>query len=114
MTVGAFLVLDLTAAAVLALWVAVRYANLGPASVGWAVVAFLAGQCVPSLGLWVLPAVVTLRGGIQLALLGVVLPVFFAMFITIAWLMRAFANAVGGPRGGHPVRARKRTSLSSR
>lgn len=104
MTVEVFLVLDLAAAAVLALWVTVRYANLGPRSVRWAALGFLVGQCVPSLGLWVLPDVVGLPWGPQLALLGVVLPVFFVMFLTIAWLLRACASSIGGPRGGHRIR----------
>lgn len=104
---GAFLVLDVAAAAVLALWVAVRHPTLGPRSVGRAVIAFLLGQCMPSLGLWALPGVVTLPWGKQLALLGVVLPVFFVMFLTIAWLMRACADSIGGPRGGHRIRTRR-------
>jgi hypothetical protein len=103
-TVGAFLVIDLSAAAVLALWVTVRYTSLGPRSIRWAALAFLAGQCAPSLGLWVLPDVVPLPWGPQLALLVVVLPVFFVMFVTVAWLMRACANSIGGPRGGHRIR----------
>jgi hypothetical protein len=97
-------VLDLTAAAVLALWVTVRYANLGPRTVRWAVLGFLAGQCAPGVGLWLLPAVVMLPWGPQLALLCVVMPAFFVMFLTIAWLLRACASSIGGPRGGHPVR----------
>ncbi|HET7137500.1 MAG TPA: hypothetical protein VFI04_04035 [Gaiellaceae bacterium] len=104
MTVGTFLVLDLAAAAVLALWVTVRYASFGPRSIRWAALGFLVGQCAPTLGLWVLPDVVRLTWGPQLALLGVILPVFFVMFLTVAWLMRACANSIGGPRGGHRVR----------
>ena len=96
--------LDLAAAAVLALWVTVRYAKLGPRTIGWALVGFVAGQCMPTLGLWLLPSVVALPWGPQLALLVVVLAVFFVMFVTVAWLMRACAGSIGGPRGGHRVR----------
>ena len=103
-SVGTFLVVDLTAAAALAVWATVRYATFGPRTVRWAIVAFFAGQCMPTLGLWVLPDVVALPWGPQLALLVVVLPVFFVMFVTVAWLMRACAGAVGGPRGGHRIR----------
>jgi hypothetical protein len=103
-SLGTFLIVDLTAAALLAVWVTLRYATLGPRTVRWAIVAFLAGQCMPTLGLWVLPGVVALPWGPQLALLVVVLPVFFVMFVTVAWLMRACAGSVGGPRGGHRIR----------
>jgi hypothetical protein len=111
MTAGAFLVLDLAAAAVLAVWLAATEPRLGPRSLGGALAAFLAGQCLPAVGLQALPGVLALGWGLQLALLGVVLPVFFFMFLTVAWLMRAVARTVGGPRGGHPARAARRSSV---
>lgn len=104
MTVGAFLWLDLFAAAALAVWVLVCLPRLGPRTVGWAIVAFIAGQCAPSLGLEVLGSVVRLPHGPQLALVLVVLPVFFVMFVTIAWLMRACIGTIGGGGGGHRAR----------
>lgn len=104
MTVGSFLWIELFAAAALALWVALRYPSLGPKSIGSALLAFLAGQCAPSIGLWLLPLIVQLPDGSHLVLLIVVLPALFVMLLTTVWLLRVCATAYGGPRGGHRVR----------
>jgi hypothetical protein len=97
-TVGGFLWLELVAALMLAAWVMVRYPNFGPRSIGWAIVCALAGATVPRIGLTVLPLVLRLPNGVELALLGVVLPVFAVMFLATGWLMRALARSLGGGR----------------
>lgn len=105
MTISGFLWVDLVTAAVLVAWVIVRYPNLGPRSITWAVVCVLLGATAPKIALAALPLVLRLPHGLQIALLGVVLPVFFVMFLTMGWLIRACAGALGGPRGGHRVRS---------
>jgi hypothetical protein len=104
-TVSEFLYVELIAAVVLAAWLLVRYPHFGPRSIGWALLACLGGLAAPKIGLTVLPLVLRLPLGPQLALFAVVLPVFTVMFLTVGWLMRAFGSALGGgPRGGHPIR----------
>lgn len=103
MTIPEFLLVELVGAVALVAWVFARYPKFGPRSIRGAIVACLGGLAAPKLGLAVLPLVERMPGGLLLALFGVVLPVFVAMFLTIGWLMRACAGALGGPRGGHPV-----------
>jgi hypothetical protein len=107
-TIGGFVWSELFAALVLVAWVMVRYPNLGPHSIRWAIVCALAGAVAPRAGLAVLPLVLGLPYGVDLALFGVVLPVFAAMFLATAWLVRAFIR-LGGPRGGHRVRSSARS-----
>jgi hypothetical protein len=97
--------LFIAGAGALAVWVLTRFPERRPKTLHWALLAFLAAQVVPNLGLAVLPAVLRLPYGPQVVLLAVVLPVFFALFVTVGWLVRAGIDAVGGPRGGHPVRS---------
>lgn len=111
MDVSAFVWIDLIAAAALALWIVARYPNVGPKSLGSALVAFLVGQLIPSLGLVVVQPVVRLPHGIELALLGVALPMFVVMFLTTMWLMRASMGLVGGPRGGQRIRRLSRSRV---
>lgn len=103
MTVGGLLWAELGAAALLAAWVMVRYPNFGPRSILSAVSCAIAGAAAPRVGLAVLPLVLRLPGGFELALFGVVLPVFAAMLLAVGWLMRAFIG-LGGPGDGHRVR----------
>jgi hypothetical protein len=102
----ALISLDVMAAALLALWVLVRYPGLGPRSLVWAMAAFVMGQFAPFLGVRILLPVLRLPHGLVLATVGVVLPVFFAWFLTVAWLFRAILAHLGGPGGGHRVRGR--------
>ncbi len=94
---------DLGAAALIALWVIVRFPRLGPRSLLWAMAGFIAGQVAPSIGLVAVEPVLRFPHGLILALVGVVLPVFCVMFLTAGWLFRAVLARLGGPRGGHPV-----------
>jgi hypothetical protein len=97
--------LELVAAAILVAWVMLRYPRLGPHSITRAIACFaVAGAAAPKLGLLALPLALRLPYGVQVAFLGVILPVFFVMFLTIGWLIRACFDALGGPRGGHRVR----------
>jgi hypothetical protein len=109
MTVGAFLLVELAAAATLALWTAVRFPQLAPGSLR-ATLAVLAGAL---LALQLLPAgvgaVVGLPAGPYLALFGAVLPCLVAAFLAVAWLMRLLAGFLGGSGGGgHRVPALSR------
>jgi hypothetical protein len=108
-TVGAFLWLELLAAGVLAGWTLVRFPHLGPRSVTWSLVAFVGGQCLPGFGLALLQPVLRLPDGVVVGLVGIVLTTLYVMLLTAAWLMRAIASSIGGPRGGHRVRASARS-----
>jgi hypothetical protein len=102
----------LVVSAVLAVWVLARFPDRRPKSIPAALGVFLVGQLVPNLGLVVLPSLLRLPNGLQLALPLVVLPAFLALWLTLGWLLWAIVGAAGGPRGGHPVRkgvARTRT-----
>lgn len=88
----------------LVLWVAIRHPGFRPMSVIGALFAFGVSQLVAQLGLLLIPPMVRLPHGDRLVLVVVVLPVFFAMLLTSLWLLRAVADAVGGPRDGHRVR----------
>ena len=99
-TVPTFLLCELLGAAILALWVVARFPKRGPqtlrTALGISAVAILALRC-SSFGIVPL---LQLPHGQYVALLGFVLPVFFAAFLTAAWLMRALASALGGSGGG--------------
>jgi hypothetical protein len=100
MSVALFLRVELVSAAVLALWVAVRFPTFGPKSLRTAVLfaglslGFL--QCMT----FGVVAVAGLPYGTYLAFFVCVLPAFFAAFLAAAWLMRVLARALGGSGGG--------------
>lgn len=94
----------LVVSAGLAAWLLVRFPSRRPTSVVWALVFFAAGQLVANFGLVLLPPVLRLPHGSQLALPVVVLPVFLVLWLTLAWLLWAIVDMVGRPGGGHPVR----------
>jgi hypothetical protein len=102
--VPTFLVFALLGAALLALWVVARFPERGPRSLrttaGLSVLAVGAMRFLPL----VIPGALKLPYGAYAALLGLVLPLFFAAFLSAAWLMRALASALGGSgEGGLPV-----------
>jgi hypothetical protein len=68
---------------------------------------FLAGQLLAGIAERTVTPVVQLPHGVQLALLGVILPALFGMVLTTMWLVRA-ATGIGGPRGGRPVHGSSR------
>ena len=98
--VPTFLLYELLGAAVLALWVVARFPKVGPhtlrTSLGISALALLVLRCSP---LGVAP-MLRLPYGQYAALIGFVLPVFFAAFLAAAWLMRALAASLGGSGGG--------------
>lgn len=104
MQLGAFVWVDLVAAAVLVLWTANRHPELRPRSVFGVLFAFGVSQLLAQFGLLFIPPMVRLPYGDRLVLVVVVLPVFFAMLLSSLWLLRAVVDAVGGPRGGHRAR----------
>jgi putative effector of murein hydrolase LrgA (UPF0299 family) len=98
--VNTFLLFELIAASLLALWVVVRFPTLGPKSIrsglALCIVALAVFQFVP-LGV---VALTHLPHGAYVALFGGALPGFFFVFLAAAWLMRSLAGALGGSGGG--------------
>ena len=99
-SVPTFLGFELLGAALLALWVVARFPRIGPRSIRSALVlsavALVALRCAP----FGISPMLRLPHGEYAALLGFVLPVFFAAFLAAAWLMRVLAGAMGGSGGG--------------
>jgi hypothetical protein len=95
-----FLSVELAAAAVLALWVVVRFPRRGPQSIRGA--GMLVG--ISLVVLQVAPIAFRLAAhlpfGVYTGLFGCVLPSFFWAFLSGAWLMRVLASAFGGSGGG--------------
>jgi hypothetical protein len=97
---------ELFSAAALAVWVMARFPRRGPRSImsaaGLVVVALALGRLAPA----AIRVVVGAPFGIYVALLGCVLPLFFSIFLTTGWLMRALLGRVGGSGGaGHRIGA---------
>ena len=103
---SAFLWTEVIGAAALAYWFALNRPDLGPRSVRSALVVFAAGQAVPSLGLVVVRPAATLPHGLELVMVGIVLPSFVVMFVTTIWLIRAVTNP--GHRVSRGVRSAAR------
>lgn len=95
MTTGTAVWVYLIAAAILAAWALARFPDAGPRAVPVALGLFLGGQLAPYAGLLVLPPVLRLADGAQLALPLVVLPCFFVAWLTIGWLVRAILESAG-------------------
>jgi hypothetical protein len=99
-SIPGFLSVELVAAAMLALWVVVRFPRRGPQSVRGA--GMLVGLALVAVQL--APAGLQLAGhlpfGVYAGLFGCVLPSFFGVFLSGAWLMRVLASAFGGSGGG--------------
>ena len=103
MEVGTFVWADLAASVLLAAWVLVRRPDLGPRSLRGVAIVFVLGQVVAQIAVALVAPVEQLRHGVQLALVVVVLPALFAMVLSSLWVVRALADAIVDPRGGHPV-----------
>jgi hypothetical protein len=96
----AYLYFELFSAAALALWVIVRFPQLGPKSImpaaGVVLLALAGGRlAAPNVGV-----LVGLPFGIYVALLGCVLPLCFSICLATGWLLRAFLAATHGSDGG--------------
>jgi hypothetical protein len=109
--VSAFLCVELVAAAVLALWVAVRYPGFGPKSLRSSLTVLVVAFTVLQLSTLVEDSLIALPHGAYVFLFGSVLPSFFVAFLAAAWLLRVLAAAFGGSGGGggHRVPARSRS-----
>jgi hypothetical protein len=98
LSVGAFLLVELAAAAALALWTAVRFPRLGPTSLRTAIgLAAIATGLVDALP-YAVRLVAPLPEGAYASLFGCVLPVVFASFLVAAWLFRILAGNLPGSR----------------
>jgi hypothetical protein len=95
-----FLSLELVAAAVLALWVIVRFPTFGPQSLRTAAVVSVFALVFLRLASVAAVLIVGLPYGAYAALFGCALPAFFAAFLAAAWLLRVLAGALGGSGGG--------------
>lgn len=99
-SLSAFLRVELVAAALLALWVVVRYPRLGPKSLRSAMAVAGVAYAVMQFTSLGVALVIRLPHGTYAALFGCALPSFFAAFLASAWLMRVFAGTLGGSGGG--------------
>lgn len=99
-SLSVFLLVELVAAAALALWVAARFPRLGPTSLRSGLVLAVTGMGLVELGAFGVPLVARLPHGTYVALFGCVLPAFFAAFLGVAWLMRLLTGSLGGSGGG--------------
>lgn len=110
-SVTEFLGVEFVGAAVLALWVAVRFPRIGPKSLRSAMAFAAAGFVVMQLASFGVGLLVRLPYGTYAALFGCALPSFFLVFLAAAWLMRLLAGSLGGsggPDSGHRVPAHSR------
>jgi hypothetical protein len=82
-------VIFITAAAVLALWIDVRVPRLAPQSMGARVAAAIAAGAILSLA----PLDAGSRGRLLASMFGALLPAFVAAFLTTLWLLRALRDA---------------------
>jgi hypothetical protein len=99
-SIATFVLVLCAGSALLALWLVVRFPELGPSDMTWALLhvalSIVAAQLmVRSIG-------VVGRSGVPaarfVAAFGVVLPALTYMFVAAAWLIRAAAGRLQGPR----------------
>jgi hypothetical protein len=103
-----YLYIELLGAGVLAAWFLAVFPRKGPktltGAIGPVLIALAAGELAP-LVIWAFRGI---PDALFVVLLGFVLPLFTAFFVTTGWLLRAFVAAVGGRGsggGGHTVGA---------
>ena len=107
LSVSAFLCVELVAGALLALWVAVRFPSFGPKALRPAMALMLVAMCLIRAVSFSIHPLLHVPNGAYLALFGCVLPSFFAVYLSAAWLMRILAAQFGGSGGGgHRVPSR--------
>jgi hypothetical protein len=99
-SIASFVLFLCVGAALLALWLVVRFPDLGPSDVTWALLhvalSIVLGQLILSsigvLGRFDVPA------ARFVASFGIVLPGLTYMFVAAAWLIRAASGHLHGPR----------------
>lgn len=100
MSIANFVLVLCAGAALLALWLVVRFPDLGPNEITWALLHVALSVVV--LQLMVHTIGVVGRSGVPaarfVAAFGIVLPGLMYMFVAAAWLMRAAAGRLQGPR----------------
>ena len=87
-------------AALLALWTVAAFPRLGPKTLRATVVTVFVASLLLQVVSFGVPVAVRLPGGVYLVLFGVVLPVLFAVFLSLAWTLRLLAGWLGGGSGG--------------
>jgi hypothetical protein len=99
-TLRTFLCVEFAGAALLALWTVAVFPRLGPKSLRSTLVVALSAFAL--LKLLPFGVSLTLPQGSFVALLGLVLPGLFLVFLFIGWTLRHFASELGGRSGGGP------------
>lgn len=95
-----FLLIEIVATAVLALWLVVRFPRFGPRSTRGTLAAVVAGLVALKLGGVGAGLVAGLSHGAYLVLFGCAFPAFLGAFLAACWLLRLFAGMLGGSGGG--------------
>lgn len=108
-SISTFLTVELVAAAVLALWVIVRFPQLGPTSLRLAVGLVCGALAALRLVSFAVGLVSALPHGAYAALFSLILPSLFAVFLVAGWFMRLLTSALGGSGGGTGHRAPARS-----
>ncbi len=100
MSIATFVLVLCVGAALLALWLVVRFPELGPSDITWALLHVALSVVVGELMVRTIGIVG--RSGVPaarfVAAFGIVLPGLMYMFVAAAWLMRAAAGRLQGPR----------------
>ena len=103
-----YMYIVLAGAGILAAWFIAVCPWKGPKSLTGAIGPVLVALAVGELAPLVILALRALPYAMYIVLLGFVLPLFFAFFVTTGWLLRSLLAAIGGRGGGgggHTVRA---------
>jgi hypothetical protein len=99
-SIATFVLVLCVGAALLALWLVVRFPELGPREITWALLHVAISVVVLQLLTHTIGVVG--RAGVPaarfVAAFGIVLPGLMYMFVAAAWLMRAAAGRLQGPR----------------
>ena len=100
MSIATFVLVLCVGAALLALWLVVRFPELEPRDITWALLHVALSVVVGELMVRTIGIVG--RSGVPaarfVAAFGIVLPGLMYMFVAAAWLMRAAAGRLQGPR----------------
>jgi hypothetical protein len=100
LSVQTFLLAELVGAAVLALWTVTAFPRLGPKTFRATLIVLGLALVLLQLDAVGVPLAVRLPGGAYVVLFGVLLPTFFAVFVSAAWTLRLLAERLGGGSGG--------------